>query len=513
MWPFQTEVNPFYYSCGMGAKGFIFWKNENKLLNVSPSFKMDEITGSNLFRCAWETAYRLNTPLSRVTEILFKENSALESLWDVNSQKRYAFFHQIGDIDPEVLHSLWFYISADPVLMEQTRLQRYSQKEFGRLQDIGRIRKLLSLAPEERQQEFEKLKRRAIRAMYVTAGTSEEELSKRLNRLEGGVKVSEKARLKEIERLKAISTCKIKEERKYAEEMKSSVHRALKSSKSFIQEAGELGIYLTEEDLARAKLADEMRTAVVRIAARRGFKVIERERERHPDIKWQELTVDEEFKQGKRKITTAGIAISVARDLFLNYFGVNLSYRKLVLDSFPRYPQEYMNIDHERAERVLAIYALPEYEGWGRWGPQIYILRNTSDKDLAEIISQVSVIFTGSREEYNQTMKGLGIDLTETAYKMAKNSLDNYLKPKEPEVPEELKKPLKKPRKKPQKIVFPKLQKKVIDVRKSKYRRLPYATGYNVGDWGYDARGNKRVVIEDPKLGLTWVTLPKKEQT
>lgn len=113
------------------------------------------------------------------------------------------------------------------------------------------------------------------------------------------------------------------------------------------------------------------------------------------------------------------------------------------------------------------------------------------------MLKKARVLFTGTRDEYNKVLKDVGIKLTYGNYKKAakllqKQDVKNIVMPTAPKRAAK-----KKPAKRRTKIAMPAKKKFIVNVQTStKYKRLPYASKYDVGDWATDGRGEDKIVVE-----------------
>lgn len=191
-----------------------------------------------------------------------------------------------------------------------------------------------------------------------------------------------------------------------------------------------------------------------------------------------------------------------------------LIYRgnRKILRRFLRLAPEMVNfwkIPHpEAALRRAAVSVKPNMTKFCS-GRVIEFLNSLSDRELKKVLGDAMKVYTGSREDFNEMLQEYGVKPTQGDYTKA----GKFLIEREVEgivLPQARAKKPRAPRQK-RNIVIPKLRKKVVNVKTHPtLKSMPYARSFKVGDWGYDARGNKKVVV---KINgeLRWVGIPKRK--
>ena len=193
---------------------------------------------------------------------------------------------------------------------------------------------------------------------------------------------------------------------------------------------------------------------------------------------------------------------------------------KSTMQIFPRYINAFLDINEEKSLRFLAVFFSPQFTVWGE-SLMDFVKRHLSQSEINKAVSKAVTIFTGTREEFNESMRDMGVKMSDHNYALAESAWKGFLKDEKfisgykirailsPKYKRKQTKP-RAPRRAPQKREFPIPGKEVADLYGKKNRKLRGAKNYNVGDYAYDSRGILKMVILDRDDNLAWANVPQK---
>ena len=177
-----------------------------------------------------------------------------------------------------------------------------------------------------------------------------------------------------------------------------------------------------------------------------------------------------------------------------------------IIDEVPDILKFWSREQHEGAVRRGALFMKPTGFKFCLDEKVITFMSSLNSKRFQNIIKDAVLVYTGTREEYDQMLKKYGIKITKTDYRKVIDWLysSGIISVQSVVAERTGVKRFKR------EIIFPKLKKKVVDVPHDlKFKSMPHAKSYDEGDWGINARGRPMVIIR-MSGDLRWIPIPKK---